>query len=120
MSTGFITHNDYLRHETGMGHPERPQRLRAICTEIGQHEALRHAVGDAPPYADANAFAADLDIIHRSLVSHDAALLEGALALRNPTEATRPMAAAEPLELRSELGPVTVANVNFAAVNCGP
>uniref|UniRef100_UPI003D94703A exodeoxyribonuclease V subunit gamma n=1 Tax=Gordonia sp. B7-2 TaxID=3420932 RepID=UPI003D94703A len=30
--------------------------------------------------------------------SHDAALLEGALALRDPTEATRPMAAAEPLD----------------------
>ncbi|MCC6191305.1 MAG: hypothetical protein IT318_19965, partial [Anaerolineales bacterium] len=30
------------------------------------------------------------------------------------------LAAAEPLELRSELGPVTVANVNFAAVSCGP
>lgn len=40
MSTGFVTHSDYLRHDTGYGHPERAQRLRAVYAEIGRHEAL--------------------------------------------------------------------------------
>lgn len=30
MSTAFITHPDCLRHDMGAGHPECPQRLRAI------------------------------------------------------------------------------------------
>ncbi len=50
-------------------------RIATTARVLDQHEALRHAVGDAPPYADATSFAADLDIIHRSLVSNDAALL---------------------------------------------
>jgi phosphoenolpyruvate carboxylase len=50
-------------------------RLATTARVLDQHEALRHAVGDAPPYVDASSFAADLDILHRSLVAHDAALL---------------------------------------------
>ncbi len=50
-------------------------RLATTARVLDQHEALRHAVGDAPPYADASSFAAELDIIHRSLVANDAALL---------------------------------------------
>ncbi len=30
MTTGLITHNDYLLHDNGPFHPERPNRLRAI------------------------------------------------------------------------------------------
>ncbi len=43
MPTLFVTHPDYLKHETGPGHPERPARLRAIATAIersGMGEAL--------------------------------------------------------------------------------
>jgi phosphoenolpyruvate carboxylase len=50
-------------------------RLATTARVLDQHEALRHAVGDAPPYTDAASFAADLDIIHRSLLANDAALL---------------------------------------------
>ena len=50
-------------------------RIATTARLLDQHEALRHAVGDAPPYADPTSFAADLDIIHRSLLSNDAALL---------------------------------------------
>jgi phosphoenolpyruvate carboxylase len=50
-------------------------RLATTARVLDQHEALRHAVGDAPPYADAASFAAELDIIHRSLVANDATLL---------------------------------------------
>ncbi|MCK4766150.1 MAG: histone deacetylase [Candidatus Aminicenantes bacterium] len=30
MKTGFIYDDDYLKHDTGFGHPEKPQRLNAI------------------------------------------------------------------------------------------
>ncbi len=33
---GFYTHPDYLKHDTGFGHPERPDRLRAIETHLSE------------------------------------------------------------------------------------
>lgn len=32
--TGLIYHEDYLRHDTGWGHPENPQRLKAIVEHL--------------------------------------------------------------------------------------
>ncbi len=37
--TGFIYHESYLAHDTGSGHPERPDRLKAI-TEHLKHTSL--------------------------------------------------------------------------------
>lgn len=34
--TGFVTDERYLAHDTGAGHPERPERLRAIWQELQQ------------------------------------------------------------------------------------
>ena len=34
MSTGFIYHDRFLDHDTGGGHPERPDRLRAITARL--------------------------------------------------------------------------------------
>src|SRR5262245_13797323 len=31
---GFVTHPDYLAHQTGFTHPERPERLRAITDHL--------------------------------------------------------------------------------------
>jgi phosphoenolpyruvate carboxylase len=50
-------------------------RLAATARELDHMEALRHAVADAPPYADCAAFAAELDIIDRSLRDNGAALM---------------------------------------------
>jgi phosphoenolpyruvate carboxylase len=50
-------------------------RVAATARGLDMHEPLRHAVGDAPPYADAAGFAAELDVLHRSLEANDAALL---------------------------------------------
>jgi phosphoenolpyruvate carboxylase len=50
-------------------------RLAATARELDHMEALRHAVADAPPYADGAAFAADLAIIDRSLKSNGSALM---------------------------------------------
>ncbi len=50
-------------------------RLAATARDLDHMEALRHAVAEAPPYADCNAFAAELDIIDRSLKAHGSALM---------------------------------------------
>jgi acetoin utilization deacetylase AcuC-like enzyme len=45
MSTGFIYDDRYLTHDTGPGHPERPERLGAIVTHLrnrGLLEKLQH------------------------------------------------------------------------------
>ena len=50
MSVAFITHPECLRHEMGEGHPERPERLRAIEDQLS-HSRLDQAVvrAKAPP-----------------------------------------------------------------------
>ncbi|MGE5467829.1 MAG: phosphoenolpyruvate carboxylase, partial [Ignavibacteria bacterium] len=50
-------------------------RLAATARALDDLEAPLHAVADAPPYASAAEFAADLDVLHRSLVGSRAALL---------------------------------------------
>ncbi len=43
MRVGIVSHTDYLKHDTGPGHPERPDRLRAIhglLDEIGLAQDL--------------------------------------------------------------------------------
>ncbi|MEY2919459.1 MAG: hypothetical protein RL261_764, partial [Pseudomonadota bacterium] len=50
-------------------------RIAATARDLDMHEPLRHAVGEAPPYADAAEFAADLEIIRRSLEANASTLL---------------------------------------------
>jgi phosphoenolpyruvate carboxylase len=50
-------------------------RLAATAFELDNLEAPRHAVAQAEPYASAAEFAADLDVLHRSLISHKCGLL---------------------------------------------
>jgi phosphoenolpyruvate carboxylase len=50
-------------------------RLAATAWTLDQFEALRHAVGEAKPYAAAAELQADLDILHRSLVTNGSAML---------------------------------------------
>jgi phosphoenolpyruvate carboxylase len=50
-------------------------RVAATTRALDQHEPVRHAVGDAPPYASPAEFGADLDVIHRSLQANGSALL---------------------------------------------
>ena len=38
-NTAFIYHPDYLNHDTGFGHPERPDRLIACLAELQQSDA---------------------------------------------------------------------------------
>ena len=50
-------------------------RIAATTRALDQHEPMRHAVGDAPPYASAQEFAADLETIHSSLLENGSSLL---------------------------------------------
>ncbi|MCK9380555.1 MAG: phosphoenolpyruvate carboxylase [Sulfuritalea sp.] len=50
-------------------------RLAATALQLDNLEAPRHAVAEAEPYATAAEFAADLDVLHRSLISHKSGLL---------------------------------------------
>ena len=59
-AVGLISHEAYLRHRTGYGHPERPERLTAITsrlTECGLWESLTHL---QPRKADP----ADVALVH--------------------------------------------------------
>lgn len=45
MATGLIYDDRFLQHDTGLGHPERPERLRAIVAElqrVGLWDRLDH------------------------------------------------------------------------------
>jgi phosphoenolpyruvate carboxylase len=50
-------------------------RLAATARAFGQPEASRHAVGEAPPYAEAAEFVADLGILYHSLTANGSATL---------------------------------------------
>ena len=50
-------------------------RLAATAKILDELEAPLSAVGDAPPYASANEFKADLDVLHESLLTHNSALI---------------------------------------------
>jgi phosphoenolpyruvate carboxylase len=50
-------------------------RLAATARRFEQAEASRHAVGEAPPYAEAGELAADLGILHHSLTANGSAPL---------------------------------------------
>jgi len=67
-TVGFIYHPDYLKHDTGVGHPERPQRLESIVQHLlptplwGKLSHLRPS-------------AARLDSIHTVHPEHYAAMI---------------------------------------------
>jgi phosphoenolpyruvate carboxylase len=50
-------------------------RLTATLRRFGQAEVSRHAVGEAPAYANAAEFVADLDILYRSLMANGSPML---------------------------------------------
>ncbi len=57
MATLLLTHADCLEHETGLGHPERPDRLRAI-DKVLSHERFAALLREDAPEAD-------LEAVHR-------------------------------------------------------
>jgi acetoin utilization deacetylase AcuC-like enzyme len=51
---GFITHPDYLKHDTGFGHPERPERLQAIQKQFEEAGLLAELTPIQPEAVDTN------------------------------------------------------------------
>jgi acetoin utilization deacetylase AcuC-like enzyme len=51
MSTLYLTHPAFKNHDTGPGHPERPDRMRAIDAVMG-HELFNPLVREDAPKAD--------------------------------------------------------------------
>ncbi len=51
MSTLLVTHPCFLEHVTGEGHPERPDRMRAIDRVLG-HEIFKDLVREQAPLRD--------------------------------------------------------------------
>ncbi|MEQ1650757.1 MAG: histone deacetylase family protein, partial [Hyphomicrobiaceae bacterium] len=52
MSTLLITHPSFLRHDTGPGHPERPDRMRAIDKALSHELFNTLDRAEAPLRAD--------------------------------------------------------------------
>jgi acetoin utilization deacetylase AcuC-like enzyme len=48
VKTGLLYGDIYLKHETGSGHPERPERLRAIVAKLKQKGLLNELVALKP------------------------------------------------------------------------
>ena len=57
--TAFIYHPDYLNHNTGPGHPERPDRLRASLAALQQSDIWDqlHPIDPTPATVDQIAYA---------------------------------------------------------------
>jgi acetoin utilization deacetylase AcuC-like enzyme len=51
IGTGFVYDAIYLKHDTGTGHPERPERLTAILDRLEQKGVLQHLVRLKPAAA---------------------------------------------------------------------
>jgi acetoin utilization deacetylase AcuC-like enzyme len=62
MSTAYITHDDCLRHEMGAGHPESPDRLKAVNEEMRSSGLLEELHCLQAPLAGAD----DLKRVHQA------------------------------------------------------
>jgi len=59
MAVGFFTHSDMLDHRPGEGHPERPERLKAVIDSLSDASDLDLEAHEAP-LADPR----DLELVH--------------------------------------------------------
>jgi acetoin utilization deacetylase AcuC-like enzyme len=62
MTTSYITHPDCLRHEMGAGHPESPERLKAVNEHMRASGLLDEVRALAAPLAEPE----DLKRVHQS------------------------------------------------------
>lgn len=81
MTTLYITHPCFLDHDTGFGHPERADRLRAI-EKILSHENFVSLVREEAPSADEEAIArvhpqAHIDALRKASPEEGSVFLDG-------------------------------------------
>lgn len=51
---GFYSHNDYLKHKTGPGHPERPERLQYLTQHLKKTDVFARLTFLSPSLCDIN------------------------------------------------------------------
>ena len=67
MATLLVTHPSFVNHDTGPGHPERPDRMRAI-DKVLAHDAFKDLVREEAPLRD--------DLEEHILAAHPKAFLD--------------------------------------------
>ena len=60
MTTGYITHPDFLKHEMGSHHPECPERIQAINDQLVRSRIDGYLTHIEPPLATED----QLELIH--------------------------------------------------------
>jgi acetoin utilization deacetylase AcuC-like enzyme len=83
VSTLFITHPCFVRHQTPLGHPERPDRIRVVERML-EHERFQPLARESSPVASIEAL---IRVHPESYVQalHDASPLEGMVQLDSDT-----------------------------------
>ena len=82
MATLLLTHPSFLEHDTGPGHPERPDRMRAI-DKVLAHDIFKDLVREEAPLRE--------DVEEQIRLAHPAAHLEKMRAIaKGPLEHPAP------------------------------
>ena len=58
--TGFITSPIFLDHDTGLSHPESPERLKSIAARLKKTEVMDHLISIEPRPAQRQ----ELELVH--------------------------------------------------------
>jgi acetoin utilization deacetylase AcuC-like enzyme len=85
MTTLYITHPSFLDHDTGPGHPERADRMRAVDKVLG-HEIFARLTREEAPEADDDAIgrvhpASYIEMIRQTAPERGMAYLDGDTAM---------------------------------------
>jgi acetoin utilization deacetylase AcuC-like enzyme len=81
MTTLLITHPSFVEHDTGLGHPERPDRMRAIDKALA-HETFNELVREEAPLRD--------DVEAAIALAHPTSYIDWVKSVR-PTEGQGPV-----------------------------
>lgn len=124
MTTAYITHADCLRHDMGVGHPESPDRLRAVNEAIAKSGLLEVVRSLEAPLADARDLkrvhdAAYVDLIYENAPSQGYLQLDPDTAMNPSSLAAARRAAGAGLLAVDELMAGQVQNAFCAVRPCG-
>jgi len=64
MATGLVTHPDYLKHDAGRGHPESPERLKAIEAHLHKTGLMDQLTSVAVAHLQEADLASWIDAVH--------------------------------------------------------